>query len=130
MEKRSPRDQKFSLRVGRDGASSREKCYFCELNLRVVLAVCAALQVDFSSDQKEQQADDAQQHDGLLGDGRQTVCFQGNMSLSVLQPLQNKNAKEESDSSTSVVAGLIALALGLRARCDPSEMFTSPPLII
>lgn len=60
----------------------------------MVLAVCAALQVDFSCDQKEQKAD-AQQHDGPLGDGRQTVWFQRNTSPSVFQPLQIKKAKEE-----------------------------------
>lgn len=62
---------------------SKEKCYVCwvfqTLNLRVVWAVRIALQVDYPSNQKEQDAH-AEQHGGFLVDVRQWVRIDHNPS--------------------------------------------------
>lgn len=64
------------------------------LNLRVVLAVRAALQVDYPSDQEEQEAH-AEQHGGLLVDVRQLVRIDHNPPLSASHPLEQRGGRDE-----------------------------------
>lgn len=72
---------------------SNTKCYVCwvfqRLNLRVVRAVCAALHVDDSRDEEEQE-DHGKQHGGLMVDGQQWVGMDRILSLSAPVPLQTK----------------------------------------
>lgn len=67
----------------------KEKCYVCwvfqRLNLREVLAVGAALQVDYPSNHEEQEAH-AEQHGGLLVDARQWVRMDHDPSVSACHP--------------------------------------------
>lgn len=74
-----------------DTLSKKKKCYFCwvsqRLNLRLGLAVCAALQIDYPSNQQEEEAQ-AEEHGGLLVDGRQRVWTDHNLSRSAFRPLE------------------------------------------
>lgn len=81
---------------------SNTKCYVCwvfeKLNLRVVRAVRAALHVDDSRDEEEQE-DHGKQHGGLMVDGQQRVEMDRILSLSAPVPLQT----ERRDMLTSVI---------------------------
>lgn len=81
---------------------SNTKCYVCwvfqRLNLRSVRAVCAALHVDDSRDEEEQE-DHSKQHGGLMVDGQQGLGMDHILSLSVPIPLQT----ERRDMFTSVI---------------------------
>lgn len=69
---------------------------FPTLDLSVVLVVHTALQVDYPSNHKEQDAH-TQQHGGLLVDVRQLLLRDHNWSMSTCHPLEQK---EDRDSFT------------------------------
>lgn len=88
--------------VKKQNKKSNTKCYVCwvfqRLNLRVVRAVRAALHVDNSRDEEEQE-DHGKQHGRLIVDGQHGVGMDRILSLSVPIPLQT----ERRDMFTSVI---------------------------